>query len=156
MDADRLLQPGVLGVDDALQERRHQVYPGDLLPEREERQRQPLSLLGHAFGQAVSEIGLGLDDEAGSAHAGESRDEVDLSRGIVANREAGRKQEVAGPCLARRVRRLDDADPFDPALQAGGAADQKCLVEAAQLHRLTHGGAGHDRVVDLSFSHLGA
>ena len=50
VDVHGALQAPVLGVDDPLEQRRHQVRPGDFLRDREQRQRVPVGLFRHLGG----------------------------------------------------------------------------------------------------------
>ena len=145
VDRHRLLQARVLSVDDPLQQRLHEIHPGDLLAEREERQVEPVGRFGHALGQLV-EVHAELDHQPGAADLGDGGDQVHLSGRVVPDRVGGGEQQVAGPAFASGLRRFDHAHPLDAPVEAAAARDQLRFAEAALPHRLSHGGGGDQPV----------
>ncbi len=152
MDRDRLLQPGVLGIDDPLQQRLHQVHPGDVLAEGEERQVEAVGLLRHPLRQSF-DVHPELDDEARSADLGDRRHQLQLRGRVVADGVGGCQQQVAGPGPARGLRCLDDPDPLDSAVEAAGAGHQVGGGKAAEAHRLAHRGSRDQPVGGLDRVH---
>ena len=145
MDRHRLLQAGVLSVDDPLQERLHQVDPGDLLAEREEGQVEPVGGLRHPARELV-DVHAELDHQPRATNLGDGGDQLQLGGGVIPNRVGGGQEQVARAALAGGLRRFDDAHPLDPPVEAAAARDQLCFAEAALPHRLPHGRRGDQPV----------
>ena len=117
VDLDRALQPPVLGVDDAFEQRRHQVDELDVGRDREEGHLQAVGLGDH-LGRQPPQVGQGADDQAGPAAFGDPADQPDLGIEVVFDREAAREHEVAGARLD--LGRLHQTHPFDLAVEAVG------------------------------------
>ena len=148
VDLDRTLEPPVLGVDDPLEQRRHEVDKLHIGGDGEEGHFEPVGLGDH-LGRQLAQVGKRTHDQARSASLGDPSHEADLRVDVVLDRKAACKHEVAGPGL--NLRRLHQADPFDLPVEAFGAGDELgCGKDGA--HRLAHRGA---RCFDLRFHPLG-
>ncbi len=139
VDVERALEAPVLGIDDPLQERGHQVDHLDVGGDRENRHVQPVGF-GEHFGRQLAEVGVGPNHQAGAAAVCDPADEAHLRVAIVLDREPGREHEVAGSGLD--LGRLHHPDPLDRAVEPFGARDELGVGEGAKPHRLADGGPG--------------
>jgi len=135
VDFHRSLEAPVLGVDDPLEEGRHQVDHLDVLRHREERDLQAIGLAQH-FSRQLAHVWIGPDDQAGAFGVGDLGDQPDLTLGVVFDREAGGEDQVAGPGLD--LGRLHGAHPLDRPVEAVGAGHQLGAGEVAEAHGLAH------------------
>ena len=138
VDLDRALEAPVLGVDDPLEQRGHQVDELDFGPDREQGDVQAVRLAQHLRRQ-LADVGQGPHHETGTAGIGDPAHQADLGVGVVFDREAGGEDEVTSPGL--HLGRLHQPDPLDRVVEALGAGHQ---LGAGQdrAHRVTHGGPG--------------
>ena len=148
VDLHRALQAPMLGVDDSLEKRRHEVDELHVGGDREERHLQAVGLGDH-LGRELAQIGQRPHDEARSASFGDPPDEADLSVEVVFDRKPAGEHEVAGTRL--HFWRLHQAHPFDLAIEAFGAGDELGRGKH-RAHRLTYGGTG---CFDVRFHPLG-
>ncbi len=135
VDIDRPLQPPVLGVDDPLEQRRHQVHELNVGRDREQRHLQAVGFGDH-LRRKLPQVGQRTHDEAGAARVRDALDEADLRGDVVLDRKACGEHQVAGARLD--LGRLHEADPLDLAVEAVRAGDELGRLR----HRprpLTHG-----------------
>ena len=139
VDLQRPLQAPVLGVDDPLEQRRHEVDHLDVLRHCEQRHVQPVGLAQHLWGQ-LAHVGIRPDHKAGAIGVGDLGDQADLALRVVLDREAGGEDQVPGSGLD--LGRLHGAHPLDRPVEAAGAGHQLGGGELTEPHRFAHGGLG--------------
>ncbi len=105
----------MLGVDEALEKRGHEVDELDVRRDGEERHLEAVGL-GEHLGGHLAEVGERADDETGAAFVGDAADEADLRVGVVLDRKAACEHQVARSRLD--LGRLHEADPLDLAVEA--------------------------------------
>ena len=150
VDLDRSLESPVLGVDDPLEERGHQVDELDIRGNGEKGDLQAVRLGDH-LGRQLAQVGQWPYDQSRSAGVCDPGDQPDLRREVVLDREAAGEHEVAGTRL--HLWRLHQPDPLHLAVKPVGAGDQLRLGEHGS-HRLAHGRPGLlDLLTDLLRGH---
>ena len=145
----------MLGIDDPLQQRSHQVDELDVLGDREQGNVQAVRLGDH-LGRQLSEVGHRPDHQACAPGVGYPGDQADLRFPVVLDRKAGGEHQVA--CPRPDLGSLHQPHPLDGAVEAVCAAEQLGAGEGAKAHCLPYGGLrlGHDlgRLCSLAGGHI--
>ena len=89
VDLERLLQPPMLGIDDPLEKRSHDVDELDVGGDGEQRYAKALRL-GQHLGCELLQVRKRLDDQTDGSRIRDPADEADLGRAIVLDRESCR------------------------------------------------------------------
>ena len=137
VDLDRAPELDVLGVDDPLQNRGHDLQVGHFLRDPDQWDPVLVSLADH-LGRDLGQVPLGFDDQAGGADSSQVAHQVALSLPVVLDGEGDRKQQLALREPADRVRGLEDLDPGDCPVQPARSSQDFPSPQSTQPHRLAH------------------
>jgi hypothetical protein len=128
----------VLGVDDPLEQRRHQVDELDVGRDREQRDLEAVGLREH-LRRDLAEVGQGPHHQSRASFVGDPADQSDLGVDVVFDGKAAGEHEVAGTRLD--LGSLHQAHPFHLPVEAFRTRHELGRGEH-RAHDFAHRGAG--------------